>query len=112
MPASSMNPHLLPLSLAFFVMAIVIMWFSASVVGVRRPGWGQCVLSTMGVSLIAGAVVTAISALGSTAAIVLGSVGFIGVVWVIRMVFKITTLPAVLVVIVNIMIQVLSLIHI
>ena len=105
MPVSQMNPNFVPLSLAFFAMAILIMWFSAGIVGVRRPGLGQCVLSTMGVSLIAGAVVTAMSSLGPATAIVLGSAGVIGVVWVIRTVFKITTLPAFLIFVVNIMIQ-------
>lgn len=105
MPATSMNPNLIPLSLAFFAMAILIMWFSAGVVGVRRPGLGQSLLSTMGVSVIAGAVVTAVSSLGMAAAIVLGSIGVIGVIWVIRSVFKIPTLPALLIFVVNIMVQ-------
>jgi len=105
MPSSSMNPSVMPLALAFFLMAIVIMWFSAGVVGVRRPGLGKCVLSTMGVSVIAGAVVTAMSALGPAAAAILGVVGLFGVIWVIRSVFKISALPAFLIFVVNIMVQ-------
>lgn len=94
-----------PMSLLFIGVATAIMWVSAGIVGVTRPTLSRAFLATIGVSLIAGAVVTSLSAFGPILAVLLGLVGLIGCVWVIRTIFQIPTLPALLIFIVNIMVQ-------
>lgn len=89
----------------FVVTAVLIMWLSARIVGVPNAGLFKSLLATIGVSLIVGAVVSAMSAFGTGAGIVLGVVALIGSLWVLRVIFKISTLPAFLIFVVNIMIQ-------
>jgi hypothetical protein len=71
----------------FVVTAVLIMWLSARIVGVPNAGLFKSLLATIGVSLI------------------LGVVALIGSLWVLRVIFKISTLPAFLIFVVNIMIQ-------
>jgi hypothetical protein len=105
MTANAISPNMLPFSAVVVVLATLIMWVSAGIVGVTKPSLLRSFIATIGVSLIAGAIVTAISSFGLVIAIVLGVVGVVGCLWVIRTVFGITTLPAFLVFIVNIMVQ-------
>lgn len=96
-----------PLALLFLGMAIVIMWFSAKVVGVPRVGLFQCVIAAIGVSVLMGATMTALSAFGLPGVITLLVIALMGSVAILRAVFRIPTLPAFLVWVVNIMVQVL-----
>lgn len=101
MPAA----NTIPLGMLFVVTAVLIMWLSARIVGVPNAGLFKSFIATIGVSLIVGAVVSAMSAFGPTVGLILGVVALIGSLWVLRLVFKITTLPAFLLFIVNIMVQ-------
>lgn len=101
MPAA----NTIPLGMLFVVAAVLIMWISARIVGVPNAGIGKSLIATIGVSLIVGAVVIAMSAFGTAAAIVLAIVALVGALWVLRTVFQIPTLPAFLIFIVNIMVQ-------
>jgi hypothetical protein len=109
MPAAAPSANLVPLGLLFTAMATVIMWFSAGVVGVTKPGLGRSFLATLGISVIVGAVFTAMSAFGAAAAIALAVAGLIACVLVIRTVFRLPTLPAFLILVVNVMVQMLLL---
>lgn len=101
MPAA----NTIPLGILFVVIAVAIMWLSARIVGVPRASVGKSVLATIGVSLIVGAVFTAVTAFGPVLAVVLSVAALVGCLWILRTVFQITTLPAFLILIVNIMIQ-------
>jgi hypothetical protein len=106
-----MNPNFssthAPLALLFLGMAIVIMWFSAKVVGVRRVTLFQCVIAAIGVSVLMGATMTALSAFALPGVIMLLVVALVGSVAILRAVFHIPTLPAFLIWVVNVMVQVL-----
>lgn len=103
----ALSPEVAPLALLFLFIAVAIMWLSARIVGVRNVSFFRSVVATIGVSLIVGAVVTAMSALGSVIAVGLGVVGLIGCIWIIRQSFQIAGFPAFLIFVVNVMVQVI-----
>jgi hypothetical protein len=103
----ALSPDVAPIALLFLVIATAIMWLSARIVGVRSVSLFRSFVATIGVSLIVGAVVTAMSALGTVIAIGIGLAGLIGCVWIIRQSFQISAFPAFLIFVVNVMVQVI-----
>jgi hypothetical protein len=91
----------------FLILATIVMWLSARIVGVRAVSMGRAFIATMGVSVIVGAVVTAMSALGPVFAAMIGVAGLIGSIWIIRQTFQTSAFPAFLIFVVNVMVQVI-----
>ena len=104
---SALSPQAAPIALIFLVMATVIMWLSARIVGVRTVTMVRAFIATMGVSVIVGVVATAMSALSPVVAVGIGVAGLIGCIWIIRQSFQITAFPAFLIFVVNVMVQVI-----
>jgi hypothetical protein len=88
-------------------MSTLIMWFSARIIGLREVGLGRSFVATLGVSILMGMGLTLMGSLSPGGMILMGGAAFIGSVMVIRFVFQTQTFPAVLVLIVNIMVQIL-----
>jgi hypothetical protein len=86
-------------------MSTVIMWFSAKVVGVPNAGVARSFMATVGVSVIVGTAVTLMATVPGLVKILLAVAGLVGSVAVIRAVLRVPTLPAFLVWVVNVMMQ-------
>lgn len=103
--SASFSAESLPLALVFFAIAVVIMWLSARIVGVSTATLSRSLIATIAISLIVGVVLTIAGVAGSVVAIGLGIGGLIACVAVLRSVFQISTMPAFLIFIVNVMVQ-------
>ena len=97
----------LPLVLAMLGMSTVIMWFAAKVVGVREAGFGRALIATIGVSVVVAAAMTVMQPLFPVAKVAVGLLAFAGSVAIIRAVFRTKTFAAVLIWLVNVMVQML-----
>ena len=83
------------------------MWFSARIAGVTDANLARSFLATIGVSVVTGASLTAIQALPTPGAIILGLVALFGSVAIIRSIFRTKTQKALLIWLVNVMVQIL-----